>query len=147
MKVRSVAPEDMDAILAMAEMHVEETLPHLEFHRGIAEANFHALVNAPEIGAFCAERAGEVVGWICGTANNYRFSYGKFVELDVLFVRPENRGSRAAALLIATFLKWSTLVGAKDTFLSATNPKTSRQTGRMFQRFGAEAVGYVLVKR
>lgn len=147
MIVRPVAPEDRDAILALAEMHVQETLPHLEFSREVAEANFDALVRDLNIGAFCVERRGEIVGWLCGSVHGFRFSSGKFGELEVIYVRPENRGSRAAALLIATFLEWNKLMGVAQTFLSATNPASATRTAGMFKRFGAEPVGYVLVKR
>lgn len=147
MRVRHVVKGDVREILALSAAHVEEVFPHLSFDHAHAEANFHALVGSPEVGAFCVERDEKLIGWVCGTRSTYRFCSGIYAELEVLYVQPENRGSRAAALLVTSFLDWAERSGATDIFLSASNPKTAPRVGRMFQKFGAEHVGYVFVKR
>lgn len=147
MFARLVMPEDKDAVLALAEMQVMETLPHLDFQRDVAEQTFENAVKHADPTIFVAEDRGEVVGYLMGMLEGYAFTSGVFVVQEVLYVKPGRRGSRAAVHLIKMFDEWAQIVGARESIMGISNKFQPGRTSRLFQRItGAEEVGVYLKK-
>lgn len=144
---RLIMPEDKDAVLSLAQMQVEETLPHLDFRRDLAEETFWASVTKAHPTTFVADQDGEVIGYLMATLNEYAFSSGVFVSQEVLYVRPDKRGTRAAVHLIKEFVQWGEIVGAREWLFGISNGFQPDRTARLFERLtGAKRVGYHLRK-
>ncbi len=144
---RLVMPEDKDVVLSLAQMQVEETLPHLDFRRDLAETTFWASVTKGHPTTFVALQDDEVIGYLVATLNEYSFSSGVFVSQEVLYVRPDKRGTRAAVHLIKEFVQWGEIVGAREWLFGISNGFQPDRTARLFERLtGAERVGYHLRK-
>ena len=147
MFARLAMPEDKDAVLELAEMQVRETLPHLDFQRDVAEQTFENAVEHADPTIFVCEDRGEVIGYLMGMLEGYAFTSGVFVVQEVLYVKPEKRGSRAAVHLIKIFDEWAKIVGAREAIMGISNKFQPARTSRLFQRLtGAEEVGVLRKK-
>ncbi len=146
MIVRLVMPWDEAAILDLTRMDVAETLPHHTFDPGITRETFNRSVNSGDPTIFVVEQHGDVIGFLMAHINGYAFTKGVWTTPEVTYVRPDKRGTRAAALLIDEFLKWSDLVGAKEIITGNSNGLYSERTKKLWQRFGFEFAGYSLKK-
>ncbi len=141
MHVRLVMPEDLDAVLSMAELQVAETFPHLGFDRDRAAETFRQSIETGSPTGFVAEADNEVVGMIAGRIGGYDFTSGVFVCLEVLFVRPDKRGTRAAVKLLREYIRWGEIVGAREIFFGVSNPRNAARASRLYEHLGAERIG------
>jgi len=144
---RLAMPEDKDAVLSLAQMQVEETLPHLDFRRDLAEETFDQGIKHADPTFFVVEDNREVVGYLMGFMEGYAFTSGIFVVQEVLYVRPDKRGTRAAVHLIKEFVRWGEIVGAREWIFGVSNDFQPDRTARLFEKLtGAKRVGYSLKK-
>lgn len=143
MRVRLALPDDKFDILALAELQVAEIFPHLEFDPSIASANFDEdFGRGDQLLTVCETDSGDIVGYLLAAMYGYRFCSGIYVEQQVLYVRPDKRGSRAAALLIREFVDWGKVVGAREWLLGvSTGQHADRTTRFLHKATGAEVVG------
>lgn len=144
---RLIMPRDLNDVLSLAEMQVEETLPHLDFRRDLAEDTFWRSVTKGHPTGFVAEQDGEVIGYLMARLDEYSFASGVFVSQEVIYVRPDKRGTRAAVHLIKEFMRWGEIVGAQEWLFGVSNGFQPDRTARLFEKVtGAERVGYHLRK-
>lgn len=143
MRVRLALPEDKADILALAEVQIAEIFPHLEFDRQTAAESFdNSFGHGDHLLTVCETTDGQIVGYLHGRMLGYMFCSGVFVEQQVLFVRPDKRGSRAAALLIQDFNQWGEIVGAREILFGVSTGQNVERTTRFLQRAaGADVVG------
>lgn len=144
---RLIMPEDVDAVLDLAEMQVRETLPHLHFDREVARETLEMSLARAEPTFFVAEDNREVVGYVMCLLQGYAFTTGIFTVQEVLYVRPDKRGTRAAVHLVKEFVRWSKIVGAREMILGISNKFQPDRTARFYEKLtGAERVGVYLKK-
>lgn len=144
---RLIMPEDADAVLSLAEMQVQETLPHLDFRRDLAAETIEESLRTADPTFFVVEDSREVVGYLMAFMESYAFTTGIFCVQEVLYVRPDKRGTRAAAHLVKEFVRWANIVGAREMIFGISNKFQPERTSRLFQRLtGAEEVGVYLKK-
>lgn len=147
MLARLAMPEDKNEFLALAQMQVEETLPHLDFVRDLAEETFDQSVKHADPTIFVVEENRTVVGYLLAFLEGYSFTTGVFVVQEVLYVRPDKRGTRAAVRLIKEFVRWGETVGAREWIFGISNKFQPDRTARLFEKLtGAERVGVYLKK-
>lgn len=139
--VRLAMPEDEAAVLALAKMQVEETLPHLDYDEDVTRATFRDSMDHADPTIFVAEIQGEVVGYAVCLLEGYAFTSGLFVVLEALYVRPESRGSRAAFALVNEFDRWGDLLKAREKILGVANGQDIERKDRFFSRLGFKCVG------
>ena len=145
MKARYVRPDDEDAVVELARMQVEETLPHLNFNEIRARASFRRAISSGVSVIFVAETAeGEVIGHIIAHVWPYMGADGFFVSQEMLYVRPDKRGSRAAAELFDLYSKWADSIEANEVFAGIANGHNPERTEKFMKKFGFERVGYSL---
>lgn len=141
MHVRLAMLEDQDAVLSMAEFQVAETFPHLGFDRDRAAETFQRAVETGDPTCLVAETGGEVVGFVFGRIGGYDFTSGVFVILDVLLVRPDKRGTRAAVNLLREYIRWGEIVGAREILFGVSSGFQVERTSRLYEHLGAERIG------
>jgi L-amino acid N-acyltransferase YncA len=90
------------------------------------------------------EDRGRCIGFAKGTISEYDYSAGIYTTLEVIFVRPEKRGSRAALLLLREFMAWSDRLGAEESTAGSDNDFKTEQTASFLERFGFDRVGFFL---
>ena len=142
MLARLAIPEDEDAVVALAKMQVEETLPHLEFIEWVTRDTFHNSMKFADPTIFVVEDNREVVGYLMALMNGYAFTDGVFAVQEVIYVRPDKRGTRAAAHLVNAFVQWAERIEAKEIIFGISNKFQPERTAKFFEHVaGAEQVG------
>ncbi len=145
MFTRLALMSDKEAFLDLVKMQVEETLPHLDFQYDLAEQTFEMGVNHAEPTLFVCEDNREIVGYLVAFLESYSFTSGVFVVQEVLYVRPDKRGTRAAVRLIKEFVRWGEIVGAREWIFGISNNFQPERTARLFEKLtGAKQVGIYL---
>jgi GNAT superfamily N-acetyltransferase len=142
MIVRLAMPHEEDALVELARMCVAEGVPHITFVEQRVRETFQRYLKTARPTFFFAEDRGRIVGFMQAHIGGYDFADGIFTAQDVLFVHPDKRGSRAAALLMANFVSWSDQLGALENRGGNDNGLTSERTARFLGKFGFEKVGY-----
>lgn len=144
MFARLAVEADEDAFVELARVAVAETQTHLVFNEGKIRVMFGSYLATAHPTIFVVEDKREVIGFNKCTLNEYDFADGLFTTSEVLFVRPDRRGTRAAALLLRNFTRWSDKLGAIEATGGNDNAFHSDQIKKFFSRFGFEQVGFFM---
>lgn len=143
--VRYAREEDFTALLAMARADWQEFEPHHEWDEARCWETFHEdYLRDDVLTIFVVEARGQLCGFLIAGAYRYPAYRGLFTVQQLLYVKPEKRGSRAAALLIARLIEWSREIGAKEIKGGNENGVDNARIARFLGKFGFEAVGHSL---
>lgn len=147
MRVRLALPDDEDAFVALAKMAHAESLPHVPYSEAKVRQTFHSYLAGAHPTLTVAYLKGEIVGFASQTLSEYPSGTGIFSTIEVSFVRPDKRGSRAAALLLRWFAQWSDQLGALESTGGNDNSLHSERTAKFLARFGFEQVGFFMRRK
>jgi GNAT superfamily N-acetyltransferase len=142
MKVRLGMDDEADVLVGMASIACAESTPHLTFNAGRVRALYRRYLETACPTFFFVEDRDGVVGFLQATMSEYEFADGFFTTQQVLWVYPDKRGTRAAALLMSAFTSWSDRLGAIENTGGNDNDLTSDRTARFLGRFGFQRVGF-----
>lgn len=147
MFVRLAIPSDETELLEMAAAASAETFPHLRFSVSRARATIRRSMTDHMPVFFVVEGAHrELIAFQVALWGESDFTDAEIVEQRVIFVRPEHRGSEAAALLLRHLDDWSVRLGAHELYVNVGSGRRQRATARYVRRFGFEEIGSVLRK-
>lgn len=147
MLARLMIEDDADAVVALARMQQEETLPHLDFSEEITRETIALSLKHADPTIFVVEDKREVVGYLMALVSNYAFTSGLFVVQEALYVRPDKRGTRAAANLVKLFVQWGEHMQAREIIFGISNEFQPERTAKFFENVaGAKTVGFYLKK-
>lgn len=142
MGVRLAMPEDRDAVLSLAKMQVEETLPHLEFREDLTSQAFSNAVSKGDPLCLVYEGPHGISGMLWARIYDYAFASGVFVSQEVVYVRPDKRGTRAAVQLLLEYIRWGGEdVNAREILFGISNGRNTERVARLFEKLGAQRVG------
>lgn len=142
MFVRLALEEDFDAIVGMARMNIAETRPGMVFNEERCRATLRSYIDRASPTFFVVEENRRVIAFLTADFYEYRAADGLFTTQEVLFVLPERRGSRAAAILMKHLIAWSQRLGAREIIGGNDNEFNSERTARFLEHFGFERVGF-----
>lgn len=141
MLVRLAIESDRPALRKMCCDAVIESVRGIAPDPAIIDETIDASFATAEPTFFVVERQRELVGFMMCSIGSYAFASGIFTTQQVMFVRPDMRGTRAAALLIRNLIAWSTRLGAKEITGGNNNGLYTEQTARLLEKHGFERVG------
>lgn len=144
MLVRLALEDDFDAIVELARLNIAETRPDLAFDAHLAMETCYSYMDKAEPTIFVCEDKREVIGLTLSSINAYRAAAGLFTTQEVLFVRPDKRGTRAAVLLMKNLIAWSQRLGAKEIIGGNDNNFNSDRTAAFLEHFGFQRVGHAM---
>lgn len=145
MHVRLALPIDEDAFEALARIGHAESRPHVPYAEEKVRLTFLNYLKSAHPTITVVEDRGEVVGFMKQTISEYDSGYGLFTTQEVLFIRPDKRGTRAATLLLRWFTDWSdNVIGAVEATGGNDNALTSDRTRRFLKHYGFEEVGFFM---
>lgn len=144
MKVHLAYETDLTAMVEMARMNIEETRPELGFDEAKAIETFYRYIDTANPTIWVAEGQSGVVGFLVATLSDNFASAGQTVHQSVLYVKPANRGSRAATLLMKELISWSEMLGVREIIGGNDNSHNSERTAKFLAHFGFEKVGYAM---
>ena len=147
MFVRLALTDEEDEYVELGRLCHEESETFLPFSEKRVRETFRASMTTAHPTIFVVEHNRELIGFMNATINAYPSADGLYTTQEVLFVRPDKRGTRAAALLLRHFVDWSDQLGALENAGGNNNALTSDRTKRLLQRFGFEEVGYFMRRR
>ena len=143
MKVRFAELRDIEDIVAMSR-HNAETRPELKFNELRTRATIADYFVKASPSMWVAEDEGQVIGLLVADFAVYRAFDGLFTTQEVLYVKPEKRGSRAATMLMRTLIAWSDSLGAIEIMGGNDNEFNSERTAKFLSHFGFRKVGYAM---
>lgn len=144
MFARLALESDFDEIVEMARANAAETRSSLTFNEDRCRATLQNYIDLASPTVFVAEHNRQVVGFMQVDFYEYRAFDGLFTVQEVLFVKPDNRGSRAAVVLMKHFLAWSEQLGAKEIIGGNDNEFNSERTAKFLEHFGFRKVGFAM---
>jgi GNAT superfamily N-acetyltransferase len=143
MLVRLANPEDVGTIVDMAEEN--SVLSHVSFDQMRVRETFSRYLRTAHPTFFVVEDAShKVIGFLEATINDYDYRSGIFVCQKVLYVSPENRGTRAAVHLTKHLIEWAKSLNAVEIVGGNDNGYQSERTARFLEHFGFKRVGYAM---
>lgn len=145
--VRLALEEDFTAIVDLGRKNAVETKALDVFSPDRALQVCYDYLDSANPTIFVAEKQRKVIGFMLAGIHAYDHRDGFYTTQRVLFVSPENRGTRAAVLLIKELLRWSEMLGAAEIIGGNDNSFRSERTAGFLEHFGFEKVGYALAKR
>lgn len=138
---------DEAPIAAMMPAAVAESFPYLTFSPERWRETFRSYLENADLVFFVVEERREVLGFSVVSWGPNAFSDSLFAEQRLIYVKPDKRGTRAAAELVTAFTQWADRLGIKDVDIQLTNGRKPEQAERYLRRFGFETVGATLRKR
>jgi GNAT superfamily N-acetyltransferase len=145
MLVRLALEEDVDDYVELTRAAVAESVRNVGFNPDKVRETFSAYINSANPTIFVAERTGrELVGFLNASISGYDFADGIYTTQEVVFVRPDFRGTRAAVLLVDELVRWSEALGALEITGGNDNGLFTESTARLLESRGFERVGTFL---
>ena len=135
-------PDDADAIVEMARMNMEATRPTLTFNEDRCRKTIQNYLAFASPTIFVAENKDEVIGLLVCDFYEHRAADGHVAVQEVLYTRPDKRGTRAAALLMKELVAWAETIGANEIIGGNDNEFNSDRTARFLEHFSFKRVGY-----
>jgi len=147
MLVRRALEQDRAAIKSLGAAMVLELTPHLTFDETAFNTSYdRALAKLNPI-VFVADEDGDIVGFLAVGAHDYVACAGFYLQQELFYVRPDKRGSRAAASLFAGFLRWAQRLQPEEIFAGIGWGRRSAAAARWLKRFGFEPAGQQVMRR
>lgn len=143
MLVRLAEIRDVQAIVDMAQQNA--VLSHVSYDPMRVRATFSRYLRTAHPTFFVIEsNKGKVIGFLEATINDYDYRSGIFVCQKVLYVSPENRGTRAAVHLTKHLIAWAKALNAVEIVGGNDNGYQSERTAAFLEHFGFRRVGYAM---
>lgn len=140
MGVRLVRNPDFGPLLLLARGAAVESEAELGFDEKAFRETFNRCLSGELTGWVCMDED-EIVGFLLASINGFYFTGGLSTKAEIVYVTPAKRGTRAPALLLDEFFRWSRNVGARRKYLGIDNSLHPERTARFFERYGARRVG------
>lgn len=144
MKVRFAQERDFEDILAMGRHNCEQTMPGSPYEPERVAVVFQEYLDTGSPTFFVCEKNDTIVGFLLVAFGSYDYRSGFFTIQKVLYVKPENRGSRASSLMMKHLVNWSRELGATEIIGGNDNDFQSDRTSKFLEHFGFRKVGYAM---
>jgi len=145
MRVRTAKLPDVPALVALGQEFIKEA-PNYQKRPYMADKaaeHFTHLINGGGV-IFIVEQDQETMGGFAGRIGGDWFNNTKIAFDDVMYVKPEFRKTRAAYVLIQTFIGWAAAMGVNRIQCGTTTGVESRACIRLYEHFGFTQYGTVL---
>lgn len=147
MFVRLPLANEEDAFVELARLCIAESYPDKEFSEKRVRETFRRYIETAQPTFHVVDDNGRIVGFSQATISAYDFADGIYTTLCGTFVHPDKRGTRAAAMLLSEFTRWSDRLGAEEATGGNDNNLTTERTTRLLGHFGFKPVGTFLRRK
>lgn len=145
MKIRVATLNDIPVLLKFGAAFVQESpnYKNREFVSEEAQQHFESLIDGQGV-IFVIEHHQEVIAGFAGSIGKDWFNNQKIAIDHVMYVLPEFRKTRAAYLLIKSFVDWAHLMNVDRIQCGTTTGVESEGCIRLYEHFGFRQYGTVL---
>lgn len=145
MFARLAIEADLEAYLDLTWQAVNESVRgKVGYSAEKVRQTFQRYLDKADPTIFVCEERRELIGFLNAGIYEYDFANGLFTAQQVIFVRPDKRGTRAAVTLVKMFTEWSDRLGALENTGGNDNGLFSESTARLLEHHGFERVGFFL---
>jgi L-amino acid N-acyltransferase YncA len=139
-------PYDEDDYVRMAVANLKETMPGEPYSEVVLRKTFGKYLETATPTIWVVESARKPIAMMLSYICAYDYRDGHYTTQRVIYVTPENRGTRAAVLLVKELVRWSKFIGASKIDGGNDNSFKSERTAAFLEHFGFENVGFYLTK-
>jgi len=139
-------PDEEDDFVRMGVANLEETMPGEPYSVEKLRQTFQKSIATAQPTIWFVEHQRKPIGFMMSYMLEFDYRDGLYTTQRVIYVSPENRGTRAAVLLAKELLRWSTSLGASKIEGGNDNSFKSERTAGFLEHFGFERCGYHLTK-
>lgn len=145
MKIRVATLLDIPQLVHFGAEFIQESPNYLgrEYCHDQAEKHFTKLIKGSGV-IFLVEHDGQICGGFAGGIGSDWFNNQKIAYDYVMYVQPKFRKTRAAYLLIKSFVDWAHLMGVDRIQCGTTTGVESASCIRLYEHFGFRQYGTVL---
>lgn len=137
--VRKATENDLlDVFKLVVAMHMETEFRKFNFNPEKALRELHNWIQNHFFVVVVDD--GRVVGMMAGSKRDQWYSDDVLAAEDLLYVAQENRGTRAAYLLMREFMRWADQIGAQH-IRAGVATGTGAGAERLYKHFGMNYVG------
>jgi GNAT superfamily N-acetyltransferase len=144
MFVRLALDDEEHEFIRMVLANIEETAPGEPYSLDVLRATFRSYLEKATPTLFFVEDKGKIVGLLGAYICLFDYRDGLYTTQRILYVSPENRGTRAAVLLVKELIRWSKSLGAVKIDGGNDNSFKSDRTASFLEHFGFENIGHYL---
>lgn len=144
MFVRLALDDEEHHFIRMVLANIEETAGGEPYSLDVLRATFKGYLEKATPTIFFVEDKGAIVGLLGAYICRFDYRDGLYTTQRILYVSPENRGTRAAVLLVKELIRWSKSLGAVKIDGGNDNSFKSDRTASFLEHFGFENVGRYL---
>jgi len=144
MFVRFALDNEAEELVRMATANLRETMPGEPYDEDVIRDTFQRYLKTANPTFFYVEHQRKVIGFLEAICCTYDYRAGFYTVQKVLYVSPENRGTRAAVLLMKELVAWSKMLGAVEICGGNDNGFKSDRTAAFLSHFGFRNVGHAM---
>ena len=144
MFVRLGLSNDIDDFIRMAVANLEETMPGEPYSKARLAETYWRYLDSAQPTIWFVEHRRKLIGFAMSYMHQFDYRDGLFTTQRVIYVSPENRGTRAAVLLVNELVRWSKSIGAVSIEGGNDNSFHSERTARFLEHFGFKRAGITM---
>lgn len=146
MLVRLALDTERGTVVDLCVAAVEESVRDIAPERARIKETFQAYLDSADPTFFVVEQKREIIGFLMATIGGYTYASGIYTTQQVMYVRPDKRGTRAATLLIRHLEDWSRRLGAREITGGNNNGLFTERTARFLEKQGFSRTGVFMRK-
>lgn len=146
-EVRLARESDRAALATLAEAMQAELRPALPFDAQRWDDTFIRALHNTWPAILVVALDDEPVGFLIAGRGEWEAAAGFFVYQRLIYVRPDKRGTRAAATLLACFMKWAETLNPTEIYCSLGEGRSLKAAHRFLRRFGFKLAGEYTLRR
>lgn len=123
-------------------MRLESVTYYPSIEPDVCERVLTTFLEHPDLGFCAVAETDELLGFIAATNGRYVFSSVKYAIMNIFYVVPEKRHTRAPVLLFQAFEKW----GRENADMLISHYHIGSDLEKFLKRFGYEQYGVQFVK-
>lgn len=146
MFVRLAVEQDTSELLQLTEAGVKELMPRHAYSETRFKQTIQSYLDRGNPTLFVVEEDRKVIAFLMASLHTHWFLDGHFASQDVIYVRPDKRGTRAAAMLVKRLTAWSDQLGVTEIIGGTETSFQPERTVRFLKHFGFRELGFCLYR-
>lgn len=146
--VELIIPQHVDDLMPLLQDQHAEGYPHLDFSEVKIRWFIDKIIRDLDRdlrNCFLCYKGHELIGYAYASVDEFIFSTQKFAHVEMIYVVPEYRGSRAYLKLMKAYEEWARLRGCVEFWAGVAIPDRERadKISNTLEKVGYSRYGYI----